>query len=91
MVKDGRKSEVVEDLSVLLTAHNKGFKPLTDHGVETPTVLPSKQVGNSAHIIKDKRSATSRLGTNRLGLTGKYSIPYKTCCLESEREVYELQ
>jgi hypothetical protein len=25
------------------------------------------------------------------GLTGKYSITYKTCCLESEREVYELR
>ncbi len=48
MVRDGRKSEVLIDLGALPTDQNKGFKSLTDHGVETPMLLCSNYLRTSA-------------------------------------------
>jgi hypothetical protein len=50
MVRDGRKSEVLIDLCALPTDQNKGFKSLTDPGVETPALSSLNGLGDLTHI-----------------------------------------
>jgi hypothetical protein len=66
MVKDSRESEVLIDLCALPTDQNKGFKSLTDHGVETPTVGCSNASRIGTIPPKATPLRTARAAVNKL-------------------------
>lgn len=46
MVRDGKGRELLIDFSALPISQNKGLKPLSDHGVKTPTLLRRETLSN---------------------------------------------